>query len=237
MDVSFTDIDIAANFDMVGLAYDGAYRLLVESKDDAVAGSEIIAATYNTFSDLQNGNLSSVSSTQVNLAPFFTVGGFAYDGQYRLLLESDDDRDAGSEVLAVTYDSFDELVKGSFSSVANTQIDLAARFNMVGLAFDGAYRLLIETITDNLAGQEVFFAGFVSFDDLVTSNISGAGFTDLNIAPFLSGRGYAFEQDPIVTVSEPSVALLALGMLSLLILRRPGGNLRLSGRASAATVR
>lgn len=218
LDAGFTDINIGPNFNIAGLAYDGAYRLLVESNEDRNGGAELFAATFDTFEDLSNANSSDTQFTQVNIGPNFSVGGLAYDGSYRLLLESDEDRNGGAEVFAATFASFTDLLSSNASDSAFSQINIGPNFNLAGLAFDGIYRMLVESIEDRNAGAEVFSVDFLSFDALMSSTQSDAGFTNLNIGPNFNTRGLAFEQNIAVDAPD-NLSLLGLGVLSLVGLR------------------
>ncbi len=133
---SFSGIGISQNFDVVGFAYDGMYRLLLETNTDSAAGSEVFVASFATFDDFLNSPPAPPGSfSGIGISQNFDVVGFAYDGMYRLLLETNIDSAAGSEVFAVSYATFDDFLNspsgppGSFSGIGISQ-----NFDVVGFA-------------------------------------------------------------------------------------------------------
>ena len=220
LDSGFTDINIGPQFSIAGLAYDGAYRMLVESNDDRDGGSEVFAATYDSYDDLIAGNIDDGAFTQLNIGPNFSIGGLAYDGNFRMLVESNEDRPAGSEVFAISYESFDDLLSATFMSGGFSAINIGPVFDIGGFVFDGAYRMLLESNDDRAAGSEVFQASFANFDEVLTSTFLSTGFTDLNIGPNFGVRGFAYEPDVLVAVPEVRAAsLMGLAFAVLLMLR------------------
>ena len=218
----FGGLNIGPQFSIGGLAYDGQYRLLVERDTDAETGSEVAFATFETYEDLLSGNVTEQGFTQLNIGANFGVGGFAYDGQYRLLVESNEDRLGGSEIALASFASFDDLVDSQIASQGFSQLNVGAGFNVTGFAFDDAYRLVLESITDR-ATNEVFGLSFADFDDLLSSTFlpGASGFTPLNVGPNFSSAGLAFEFEDVVNeVPEPSSLSLLFGSAMLLVLRR-----------------
>lgn len=230
----YTGLGIPPTFHVGGIAYDGQYRLLIESDDDRAAGAEIYSATFDSYADLLAGDgfASEAGFTGLGMPAAFDLVGFAFDGQYRLLLESNDDRAAGAEVFAVTYDSYADLIAGNgFASGSGfTGLGIPAAFDVVGFAFDGRYRLLLESNDDRVAGDEVFSVTFDSFADLLLGDgfASDSGFTGLGIP---GGFGIAGLTAQISATGRGSVplpsTLLLLGVgAALLRKRRRGGRVQ-----------
>ncbi|MEO0978577.1 MAG: hypothetical protein AAFY24_15020, partial [Pseudomonadota bacterium] len=171
------------------------FQLLVESNDDRAAGSEVFAVTYDTFDDVLGANFSSRGFSQIDVGPNFSIGGLAYDGQFRLMLESNDDRENGSEVFMATYDTYNDLLNADFSSRGFSQINVGAQFSVGGLAYDGQFRLMLESNDDRLAGSEVFMATLDTFDDVLNFNFnsSAIGFSQINVGPDFSIGGLAYD--------------------------------------------
>ena len=218
----FGGLNIGPQFNIGGLAYDGAYRLLVERNSDAAAGAEVAFATFETYEDLLAGSFTEQGFTQLNIGANFRVGGFAYDGQYRLLVESNEDRQGGNEIALASFASFDDLVDSQIASQGFSQLNVGAGFNVTGFAFDDAYRLVLESINDR-ATNEVFGVSFADFDDLLSSTFlpGASGFTPLNVGPNFSSAGLAFEFEDVVNeVPEPSSLSLLFGTAMLFALRR-----------------
>jgi hypothetical protein len=218
---SFSQLDISSGFSVGGLVYDGQYRLLLESNANAAAGSEIYLASFGSFADLLSGNLSGASFSQLDISSGFSVGGLVYDGQYRLLLESNANATAGSEIYLASFGSFADLLSGNLSGASFSQLDISSGFSVGGLVYDGQYRLLLESNANAAAGSEIYLASFGSFADLLSGNLSGASFSQLDISSGFSAGGFAFEPDPTTSIPEPGTfALLGLGLAGLVATRR-----------------
>ncbi|GGX73452.1 PEP-CTERM sorting domain-containing protein [Saccharospirillum salsuginis] len=222
---SFSQLNLNSTFSSGGLAFDGSsYQLLLESDSDADAGSELFIASFDSYQNLIDGNVSSSSFSQLNLNSTFSSGGLAFDGSsYQLLLESDADSDAGSEVFMASFDSLQSLLDGTVASSSFSQLNINANFSSGGLAFDGsAYQLLLESDADSDAGSEVFLASFDSFQSLLDGTVASSSFSQLNInANFSAGGFVAYAPEDPVAVSEPAtLGLLILGLGALMLRHR-----------------
>ena len=176
---SFSQLNIGAGYSVGGLTYDGQYRLLLESDANAAAGSEIFLATFGSFADVLSGNFASASFSQLNIGAGYSVGGLTYDGQYRLLLESDANAAAGSEIFLASFGSFADVLSGNFASASFSQLNIGAGYSVGGLTYDGQYRLLLESDANAGAGSEIFLASFGSFADVLSGNFASASFSQL----------------------------------------------------------
>jgi hypothetical protein len=213
---TFSQVNIRSDFSVGGFAYDGSsYQLLLESDADAVGGDEIFLATFNSFADLIDFNLSNSTFSQVNIRSDFSVGGFSYDGSsYQLLLESDADAAGGDEIFLANFDTFADLIDFNLSSSTFSQVNIRSDFSVGGFSYDGtAYQLLLESITDAAGGDEIFLATFDTYADLVDFNLSNSTFSQVNIRSDFSVGGYTYE---VARVPEPgTVALLVIGLFGL----------------------
>ena len=133
---SFSQLDLAGNFSVSGLTYDGSgYHLLYETDSDAGAGNEFFLRSFSSLNDLIAGNLGAGSFSQLDLAGNFSVSGFDYDGSgYNLLYETDTDAGAGSEFFLRSFGSLNDLIAGNLGAGSFSQLDLAGNFSVSGMA-------------------------------------------------------------------------------------------------------
>lgn len=172
-------------------------QLLLESNDDRAAGSEVFVATLDTFDDVLGANFSSGSFSQIDVGPNFSVGGLAYDGQYRLMLESNDDRSNGAEIFMATLDTLNDVLSANFNTSFSSfsQINVGSNFSVGGLAYDGQFRLMLESNDDQVNGSEVFMLTLDTFDDVLnfSFNASSSSFSQINVGPGFSIGGLAYD--------------------------------------------
>ena len=209
----FSGIDIGSQYRVSGLAYDGQYRLLLSTRNDGGPPGEVFVATYASYADLiaspaaVGGDFSGI-----DIGSSYEVVAFAYDGRYRLVLQTRSDSGPPGEVFIASYDSFADFVAspaavgGDFSG-----IDVGASYKIAGLTYDGQYRLLLTTRNDGPAQSEVFVATYASFDDLINSPAAvGGDFSGIDIGTSYRVAAFAYEAAPI---PEPgTAALFALGL-------------------------
>jgi hypothetical protein len=120
-----------------GTAYGAPIQLLLESDTDDAGGSELFLTTFATIDDFLDFNLSSSSFSQLDVAPGFSVGGFAFDASgYQLLLESDTDDVGGSELFLTTFATIDDFLDSNLSSSSFSQLNVAPGFSVGGFAAD-----------------------------------------------------------------------------------------------------
>jgi len=136
--VGFSQLDLAFDFDIAGLAYDGQYRMLIERDTDAFPGQEVFAITFDTFEDLLESNITSVGTgfSQLNIAPNFDIGGLAYDGTFKLLVEQTTDAFGGDEVAFAEFETFQDLIDSNITDQGFTQINIAPNFGIGGFVFE-----------------------------------------------------------------------------------------------------
>ncbi|MCW8903543.1 MAG: PEP-CTERM sorting domain-containing protein [Sedimenticola sp.] len=84
-------------------AHAGPIRLLLESDADAVGGSEIFLATFDTYTDLVDFNLNSSTFSQLDIAPGFSVGGFTYQTESQSVSEPNQLALLGIGLLALSF--------------------------------------------------------------------------------------------------------------------------------------
>ncbi|HLG56390.1 MAG TPA: PEP-CTERM sorting domain-containing protein [Vicinamibacterales bacterium] len=170
------------------------YRLLVESDANATAGHEVFVATYATLDNFLNSVPAGGSFSQINISAGFGVGGLAFDGSYRLLVESDTNTTAGNELFLSSYASFADFLSSTPSSGSFSQVNVSAGFSSVGFTFDGSqYHLLVESDANATAGHELFLASYNSLTDFLSSTPAGGGFSQINVSAGFSVGGFTFD--------------------------------------------
>ena len=117
------------------LSKSAAFNLALETDSNAAAGSEVFLASYNTFADLLNSNLASGQFSQINLGPNFSVGGLAYDGQYRLFFEGSAGSSIGEGAVQVqTYATLNDLLNFNLASSEPTSWTVGPNIDLAGVA-------------------------------------------------------------------------------------------------------
>lgn len=164
------------------------YRLVLQARADAGAGTEVFVASYSSYAGQVNSPAAVGGDfSGIDIGPGYQVAGLTYDGQYRLALSTRADGAAGSELFIATYATYADLVNspaavgGDFSG-----IDVGPGYRVAGLAYDGQYRLALTTRADGAAGSELFIATYATYADLVNSPAAvGGSFSGIDI-----GSGY-----------------------------------------------
>lgn len=136
----FSGIDIGAGYVATGLAYDGKYRLMLTTRTDSGAGTEVFIATYDTFADMvASPPAVGGSFSGIDVGANYMATGLTYDGKYRLMLSTRSDGASGNDVFVATYDTFADLVAspaavgGDFSG-----IDISSSYQARGFTVEFA---------------------------------------------------------------------------------------------------
>ncbi|WP_209424835.1 hypothetical protein [Pararhodobacter sp. SW119] len=233
----FTQIGISADFSIAGMAYDGAFQVLLESDADAPTGNEVYLLSYPTIDAVQAGAFTFAGFTQIGISAGFSIAGLTYDGAFRILLESDTDAPTGSEVYLLSYSDRAALIAGTFFEAGFTQIGISDGFSIAGFTYDGAYQVLLESDTDAPTGSEVYRLSYPTIDALKAGAFTFAGFTQIGIsegfsirafeavataAPPPDGSGPGTSPAPIPLPAAGWLLLAGLGLLGAV--RRGGGD-------------
>jgi hypothetical protein len=113
------------------------YSVLLESNADAGAGSEVGILSYNSLADLAAGNSAGAFLSLIDIGPAFSAGGFTFDGsQYHILLESNADAPAGTEIAVLSYNSLADMAAGNFAALHLSVADIGPAFSAGGFAFE-----------------------------------------------------------------------------------------------------
>ena len=220
----YTNIGISSAFRIAGLTHDGsAYRMMLQTRADTVAPNEVYIASYADYASLQAGTLGPGSGyTNIGINQNFRIAGLAYDGSaYRMMLQTLADTVAPNEVYIASYSSFTDLQNGTLGPGSGyTNIGISSAFNVQGFTWDGsAYRVMLQTLADNAAPNEVYIASYSSFANLQAGTLGpGSGYTNIGISQSFIIGGLAAEivrdppPPPPPGIPEPqSWALMILG--------------------------
>ncbi len=211
--ITSTSLNIGPDYSIAGSAYDGDYLTLVERNTDS-ATNEVVLLRQTRAQLIAGDTLGTVINTALNIAPNYSIGGFLFDGQYRLLLEPDA-ATSGLDVVALTINALDDLIQGKAFTfqLQTTLIPINPAFSIGGFAYDGQYQMLLESDED-VADDETFLISFDTFDDVVQNNIASFSFTDLNISPGYSIGGFLY--DGVIDDPQPPAVPLPAGLPMLL---------------------
>ena len=162
-----SQFDIEPEFSVGGLVFDGSrYQLLLETTTDSAAGKEVILATFSELGDLIANAVEVQNYSPLDIESDLSVGGLVFDGEkYILLLESDNDRAAGREIILAIFSTAADLVANKFSSHSFSLVNIEPHLSVGGFVFNqGRYHLLLETDPGQGAGDEILMISFNSFD-------------------------------------------------------------------------
>jgi hypothetical protein len=131
-------------------------------------------------------------------------------GPYRVLLESNADEPSGDEVWIGSFGTYQGLIDGVYGGEFS-DFNINPDWSVGGLAYDGQYRVLLESNADEPSGDEVWIGTFGTYQDLI-DGVYGGEFSDFNINPDWSVGGLIKEAGP-AAVPLPPAALVGLGLL------------------------
>jgi len=132
------------------------YKLALQSRVDSSAPNEVYMASFDTYDDLFSGNIGAGSSfTQINISSPYQITGLTYDGRYRMALQTRLDGAAPNEVYLASFDTYDDLLNGNTGVGTDfTDIGVSPDYQIVGLTYDGKYRLTVQSGVDNNPRKE-----------------------------------------------------------------------------------
>jgi hypothetical protein len=170
-------------------------RMFFERDTDGSAGSDLALVSFASLTDAIAGTSLVSQFSQVDVDPSFSVRGVTYDGSaYRFFFERDTNGVAGNELAIVSFPSLADFVNGTGAISQFTQIDIDPAFSIGGVTYDGsAYRLLFERDIDGTAGNELALVSFPALGDLIANTSSVTQFTQIDVDPAFSVRGFAFD--------------------------------------------
>ena len=130
------------------------------------------------------------------------VWSMGVSASFLVQLEEDVDS-AVDEVFYATFDSFTDLVVGNLG-LSISGMGVPASMSTTGLAFDGEqYIVQFEEDVDS-AVDEVFYATFDSFADLLVGNL-GLSISGMGVPASMSTTGLAFDGEQYIVQFEEDV--------------------------------
>lgn len=129
--------DIADEFQTVSLFYDGAYHMMLQKRDTSTSPpTETYLWSYNTFNDLVTDTNGSWQSMQFDVPSDYQTVGVAYDGKYRMMVQSRDPfASPPTESYIWTFDTLNDMVNHLGGTYVSGQFDVAEDYYTVGLAY------------------------------------------------------------------------------------------------------
>ena len=124
----FINNKIGVGYSLKGFTFDGKYRMLLEPDSDPAG---LYLATFDTIDDFKSGVASSAGFINNQIGTGYSVGGFTFDGQYRMLLEPDSDP-AG--LYLATFDTIGDFESGIASSAGFINNQIGSGYSVGGFA-------------------------------------------------------------------------------------------------------
>lgn len=220
-DFGFGAYDPGDSYSVAGIAYDGSYRVLLESEPGAFASTQVFQLTYDSFEDYVDHQPASFGFGAYDPGDTYSIAGFAYDGTYQIVLESVPGAFASTEVFYLTFDTFDDLVDNQPSAFGFSAYDPGDIYSIAGVSYDGLYRVLLESNPGAFASTEVFQLTFDSFTDFIDNSPSGFGFSDIDPGENYSIAAFVSESTAATPVTLPlPLGLLCAGGIAMITARR-----------------
>lgn len=213
----FGDYDPGDEYSVAGIAHDGSYRVLLESEPGVFPSTQVFHLSYDSFEDYVNHQPSSFGFSDYDPGDTYSIAGFAYDGAYQVILESEPGAFASTEVFYLTFDTFDDLLTNQPSAFGFSDYSPGDTYSIAGVSYDGLYRVLLESEPGAFAGTQVFQLTFDSFADFIDNNPSDFGFSDIDPGDTYSIAAFVSEVNDSSRIPLPSpLGLLAAGAIAAL---------------------
>ncbi len=134
----FSEIEITPNYKITGLTWDGsAYRVLVETRLDGAAPTEVYLASFATLDDLFTSTVGPETGfTEIEITPDYQIAGLTWDGAaYRVLVETRLDGAAPTEVYLASFATLDDLFTSTIGAETGfTEIEITPNYQIVGFS-------------------------------------------------------------------------------------------------------
>ena len=144
--MGFSNINLLSTRKIGGIAYDGKYLLLLESRTDQTGGgNEAYLYVYNDFAALL-GNVPSgnIHGLAIDVPSAWDIVGLTFDGNYRLIMESNNDQPGGSEVRQIRYNTFNDLQTDNRATDDFSAVNIGARQDIAAFTYDSQYHLITQ---------------------------------------------------------------------------------------------
>lgn len=145
--VGFSDINVLSTRKIADIAFDGRYLLLLETRtDQSGGGNEAYLYVYNDIAALFGDITGGPYALSLDVPSGWDIVGLTFDGNYRLLMESNTDQPGGSEVRQIRYDTWVDLLTDNRATDEFSAVNISPQDDVAAFAYDSQYHLITQAL-------------------------------------------------------------------------------------------